>query len=513
MNWLLGMRGRLMVWYLSVLAALLFSLCVFQTITLNDYFRTSKSASMQQVADAELAAYKTCSLRTAADLRKSAQALSILLGSPDVSAAIVTLSGHVLAARTFGPYSTTRSSPLSGLVIHRLIPGTSRGPAPAESSGVPSCTPPPELTGSFMRPESAPPSTSAGNVLLISVPVGPPNHPVGYAILGRSVATETATLEHARLTLWLGALVVLIAAALVALPIINRALRPLTRVTRVAEEIAGGDLAQRANLSTPVDEIGRLGSAFDSMVDRLQEALAQATASEGRMRRFLADASHELRTPLTALRGTSQVLLRQDTIDPDDVQEALAAIHQEAARLSQLVDDLLRLSRLDSGQELEPRPVALSPFLEAFVARYASVWPERTIDVESGALDDARASVDPDALTRVLTNLVDNAARYSTAGRPILIAGASDGETVSIEVRDGGPGLPPHDATRMFERFYRGTQSRSRQSGGSGLGLAIVRALVEQSEGEIHVDTGPDRGTTVAITLPRLTERRLAVAR
>jgi two-component system OmpR family sensor kinase len=111
-------------------------------------------------------------------------------------------------------------------------------------------------------------------------------------------------------------------------------------------------------------------------------------------------------------------------------------------------------------------------------------------------------------LRRILTNLVDNAARYSAPERPITIAGESDGEMVSILVRDEGPGLSAEDAARVFERFYRGNKSRARASGGSGLGLSIVHALVQQSGGQIRIDTGPDRGTTVIVRFPRLPTAR-----
>jgi two-component system OmpR family sensor kinase len=330
--------------------------------------------------------------------------------------------------------------------------------------------------------------------------------------VGHSSASGYGMLLQARLTLIVGALVVFIVTAIVALPIINRALGPLQHVTQTAEAIAAGDLARRANLAPSVDEVGRLGGAFDTMVDRLQDALATATGSEERMRQFLADASHELRTPLTVLRGTSQILLRQKDLQPGEFDAALAAIHDESIRLSRLVDDLLTLSRLDAGQPLDPNPVAISPFLAEFVGRYASAWPSRLITVEAAELDGTRAHVDPEALRRILTNVVDNAARYSTPGRPIVIAGVSAANSVSITVRDEGPGLSPEDAKRIFERFYRGNKSRSRLSGGAGLGLAIVHALVEKSQGEIRIDTSPDRGTTVAIMLPLLSKRVGTVA-
>src|SRR5947209_7271482 len=161
-SWLLGIRGRLMVWYLGVLGALLFGFCLFQTVTLTDYFRTSKATSMQQVAAAELASYHACSVRTAASLQSNAQALSILLGSPDISAAIVTPSGRVLAARSFGPYSTIRSSRLSATVIRRLVPErVGRGAAPG-FPGAASCGASAALAATSAYPARAPPSPRGG---------------------------------------------------------------------------------------------------------------------------------------------------------------------------------------------------------------------------------------------------------------------------------------------------------------------------------------------------------------
>jgi two-component system OmpR family sensor kinase len=300
----------------------------------------------------------------------------------------------------------------------------------------------------------------------------------------------------------LGALLALAIAGLVALPIINRALRPLRQVTETAEAIAAGRLEERADLASSRDEIGRLGEAFDAMVDRLQEAIAAAETSEERMRRFLADVSHELRTPVTVLRGASQVLLRQGSDERPDHIAALRDMHDEATRLARLVDDLLTLSRLDARQSLAPEDVPLRPFLHQLTQRYGTLWPEREIIVDDAKLDGALIRVDPDALRRIVTNLVDNAARYSRPEGAITITGDTGPSNVSISIADEGPGLSPQDAARVFDRFYRARAGR-KSIAGTGLGLAIVRGLVEQSGGSIRIDTAPSRGTTVTVTLPQ----------
>lgn len=492
-----SLRGRIVAWYVALLAALLFGLCVVQTITLTAYLRSAKVETMQQSANAGLALVSPCFIHSPSTLRHNARGAAVLLGSNEVATSVATPDGQILAQ--YRPSAGTARSALdaSPAVVHKLLAAI-----PVEKR--PSSVPPIACHGPALGSTTSPPSVRSGSSLFIAIPLGLPGRTVGFAILSRSMAVEDATLQKVRLTLILGALSVLLIAALIALPIINRALRPLHRVTATAEAIAAGDLEQRAKVAPSTDEVGRLGKAFDTMVDRLQAALAASTESEERMRRFLADASHELRTPLTVLRGTSQLLLRHNELDREETTATLKAIQDESERMSRLVDDLLTLSKVDAGVPLDPHPVTIRSFLEEFVERYASAWPARTLEVRTSELNGTQTSIDPDALRRVLTNLIENAARYSTAGEPITLEGKADAHSVSIRVKDSGPGFIEEDVKHVFERFYRGNKSRARANGGSGLGLSIVHALVQQSHGEIEIDSGPDRGTAVSITLPRL---------
>lgn len=500
------LRGQLVLRYLSVLAILLLGLGIFQSITLTDYLRSSTAASMRQAAFAGIRALGPCFITSSSDLNTEALYLARILGSRDTAVKIVTPSGQALADHSMGPIGASRPLILSASTIHLLIdaaqppatvqPGTDTSQS-CQASDVTS------RRRSLFRGNQNHAALSEGDLVLAAVPLGPYPRVLGFALLGRSFSDANATISRTEIVFALGALAALVLAALVALPLINRALKPLHHVADTAGSIAAGDLQQRANLTQSSDEVGRLGRAFDTMVDRLQDALTTSNASEERMRRFLADASHELRTPLTVLRGMSEVLLRQGSRERTPFEDALRDMHLEAIRLSQLVDDLLTLTRLDSGLPLNPEPVHLRLFLEQFREHYAQAWPHRRLDLDSPAPHDGAAYVDPEALRRVVTNLVDNAARYSTAGTPITIAGLVEGETVVVSVRDEGPGLTAGDAEHVFERFYRGAKSRSRQSGGTGLGLAIVQALVAQSGGQVNIDTAPDRGTTVSVTLPR----------
>jgi two-component system, OmpR family, sensor kinase len=344
-------------------------------------------------------------------------------------------------------------------------------------------------------------TTTADDFVLVAVALGPPGNRVGYAILGRSLTGVEATVDRVRTIFAVGALAALIMGGLASLVLTGLALRPLRRVTKTAEEIAAGGLHRRTNVRSR-DEVGRLGSAFDRMIGRLEEAFAKVTESEQRMRRFLADASHELRTPLTALRGTSQVLLRQSNHGRPEVTAAVRDIHEETLRLSQLVDDLLTLNRLDADDSLRPEEISLLAFMDDFVDRYTTAWPTRRVDFDRTAFDRARVWADPEALRRMLLNVVDNAAKYSSAPSPIVVTAEAAPDTVAIHIKDGGPGLSAEDRKRVFDRFYRGSQSRSRRTGGSGLGLAIVQALAERSAGTVSLETEPGSGTTLTITLP-----------
>ncbi len=498
-----------MLWYMGVLAAVLLALGFFQSVTLGGYLRTATAQSMFNASGSELAILGPCFISSSADLSSYAQTLARLLGSHDTAVKIVSRDGFPLADHGSGPPGRTHPLKLSDATIHNAIRSAESVVAlPSNDDQIDLCGSSPAALAERERYHrisrlNQSDGIEVGNTLLVAVPLGPPGRVVGYSILGQSLTSVNDILNKARFVFASGAAIAMLLSFLIAMPLINRALGPLRRVARTAELIAEGDLEKRANLPHVPDETGRLGKAFDTMVDRLQAALNEATASEERMRHFLADASHELRTPLTVLRGTSQVLLRQDSDLPSDIRAGLTDMHEEAVRLSRLVDNLLALSRIDEGQMLDPRHVNVRSFLEEFVDRYGGAWPDRRLVVRGAALDGSVAYVDPEALRRVLTNLIENSARYSNPEGPITVQGGADENHVTVSVSDIGPGLAPHEAAHIFERFYRVNKSRSRRSGGTGLGLAIVAGLVEQSGGSLSLDTAPDRGTTVTITLPK----------
>ncbi|MCA1563702.1 MAG: heavy metal sensor histidine kinase [Acidobacteria bacterium] len=276
----------------------------------------------------------------------------------------------------------------------------------------------------------------------------------------------------------------------------RRALSPVERMTEQAQTITAERLRARLPIENPDDELGRLATVFNDMLQRLEESF-------DRMGRFTADASHELRTPLTAIRSVGEVGLREQH-DAAGYREVIGSMLEEADRLTRLVESLLLLSRADSGRATVKRDhVALLGVAREVAAHLAVLSEERGQRSEINGDSGITAHVDPMLLREALVNIVDNAIKYSPRGAEIRILVARDGRGgVAIEITDRGPGIAAEHHTRIFERFYRVEEGRSRDHGGSGLGLAIARWAVETNGGHIDLDSEPGRGSTFRIVLP-----------
>src|SRR5256712_1415993 len=278
---------------------------------------------------------------------------------------------------------------------------------------------------------------------------------------------------------------VVAATVVLALVIIESGLRPLRRMGAVAKDIAAGDLTRRVEPATPRTEIGRLGLALNAMLSQIEAASAQRTASERRLRRFIADASHELRTPLTSVRGYSEMLRRGAAESPADADLARRRIEEESVRMSALVDDMLLIARLDQGRPLETKPVDLQAIARDAVDDARAVAPQREITLNASA--PVVVAGDDTRLRQVLGNLVRNALVHTPPQTPIDISLSTEDSIAKLSVMDHGPGLPAEDIDRIFEPFYRADPSRSRDSGGAGLGLSIVSAVVTAHGGHVTV--------------------------
>ena len=294
---------------------------------------------------------------------------------------------------------------------------------------------------------------------------------------------------------------VLVALGLSAFFVVRLGLRPLDRIEVTAGQIAAGDLSRRVSPATPQTEVGRLGLALNAMLERLEQAFAQRTASEERLREFLADASHELRTPLASIRGYAELFRMGATEDPAGTEMAMRRIEEESKRMGVLVEDLLTLARLDEAPELRRGPVDLALLARDAVEDARATAPDRQIGLS--APDTALASGDPHQLRQVLANLLRNALVHTPAGSPIEVSVEQDEETVTIGVRDHGPGLPDVSQQHLFDRFWRAEGGRERGRAGAGLGLAIAHGVVEAHHGEISARQAPGGGALFLVRLPK----------
>jgi two-component system, OmpR family, sensor kinase len=323
--------------------------------------------------------------------------------------------------------------------------------------------------------------------------------PIALAQL--SIATDDIdrTLGLDRDVAVIGSLSVLLLALLLSPLIIGRALRPLKQMSDTAGKLAAGDYKQRVTVPKASDEIGTLAVAFNQMAAGIDHAFEVRRLSEEQMRHFVADASHELRTPLTSIAGYIDVLGRRDVVDPETLQASLAAMQQESARMTRLVNDLLTLTRFESGKAPSRRPVVLDQFV-------SQALDELSLK-EKGAVEtrDLRPGVtvaaDPEALKQVVTNLAQNALKYAPGAEQRWSVFQADGRA-AIRVQDTGPGISRQDLPHIFERFYRGEKARDRSAGGSGLGLAIAKSIVEAHHGSIEASSEPGQGATFTAWLP-----------
>ena len=264
----------------------------------------------------------------------------------------------------------------------------------------------------------------------------------------------------------------------------------LTAIRGVRE----GAYNQRAVLSGH-DEYTQIAGEFNDLVDRLQE-------TENARRRFVSDASHELKTPLAAIRLLTDSILQNENIDGATVREFVSDIGQEAERLSRITEDLLRLTRLDSGVAETPERVEISPVLERVVKMLRPVADEKDVSIVTACSDGAAAAATPGEIHQILYNLMENAVKYNRRGGFVRVSVDMGEETSTITVEDNGIGIPDEDLDHVFERFYRVDKSHSREIGGTGLGLAIARNAVIVHRGSIKVHSIEGEGTTFTVRIP-----------
>ncbi len=323
----------------------------------------------------------------------------------------------------------------------------------------------------------------------------------GVTIVAVPLGDVDQTLSRLLLVEILVVVGVLLALGVSSFFLVRVGLRPLDRIEVTAGEIAAGQLWRRVSPATPRTEVGRLGLALNAMLERLEQAFVQRKASEDRLRRFLADASHELRTPLAAIRGYAELFRMGATRDEADTQTAMRRIEEESKRMGVLVEDLLTLARIDEAPELAQAPVDLAVLARDAVEDAHAMAPERLIGLD--APDAAVIRGDSHRLRQVLANLLRNALVHTPPGTPIEVSLAQDERTVTVSVRDHGPGLPGTEPERLFDRFWRAEGGRERGKAGAGLGLSIVGTVVDTHGGHVSAGNAAGGGARFTVVLPK----------
>jgi heavy metal sensor kinase len=324
-----------------------------------------------------------------------------------------------------------------------------------------------------------------------TVEVGAPEAPIAEALHGLMVM------------LALGFLVLLGIAIAGGYSLLGRTLRPVDEIVRAAEGITDKNLSERLPVPRTGDEFERISEALNRMIGRLDEAFRIAT-------RFSGDASHELRTPLTVIRGEMESLLETAAVS-NEVRERLDDILVELERLTRIVEGLLLVSRLESGEaRVDVRTLNLGEQAGLVADQMEPLAEDKQVKLRRDLERDVLVNGDEVRLKQVVVNLLDNAIKYTKAGGTVTVSVHAQPDHARLEVGDTGIGIAPEAQRHVFERFYRTKDVRSSEVEGTGLGLAIVHSIVEAHRGSISVTSTKGQGSSFVVRLPRADPASLA---
>ena len=330
---------------------------------------------------------------------------------------------------------------------------------------------------------------------VLAAPIVRDSRVVGVLQVGQSSEDVRDTLGTLLLIIVIAYPLTLIVASAGGVFLAGRALSPIDRLTGVARRITAEDLHQRIDLELPDDEIGRLARTFNDMIARLDESFQ-------RQLQFTADASHELRTPLTVIKGQTEVALQRDR-DVESYKQVLQSVNSQVDRMIRMSASLLALARADAGQiPMATEPTEIGHIVSDAAEQMRAVAEAKDIDLQVASGPSLRTLADGDLLLQLMLNLLDNAVKY-TPRYGLVRTGWSvvDGQ-VQIRVSDTGPGIAAEHLPRIFDRFYRVDDARTRPNGGAGLGLSISRWIAQAHGGTIRVESTPGNGTTFTVRFP-----------
>ena len=318
-------------------------------------------------------------------------------------------------------------------------------------------------------------------------------------VMARNMWAEQEDLAMAGIYLLFAAII----AVFFGIAVTSRITSGLRKLSDQTQAIAAGDLSARVTLDGR-DEVAKMAEAFNQMAAQLEESERKRQEVEKLRRDLIAWTSHDLRTPLTSIRAMVEALHDGLVTDDETMQRYYATIRNDVIGLNKLIDDLFVLAQLDAGGlDFEKSPTALGDLVSDALESLQALAAKRDIRLEGSVSEDVKlVSLDAAKVGRVLTNLLGNAIHHTPAGGNIQVNVDRVAEGARVMVQDSGPGFPEQDLPRVFEKFYRGEEARSRASGGAGLGLAIARGIVEGHNGQIWADNGQDGGAVIGFVLP-----------
>ncbi len=327
-----------------------------------------------------------------------------------------------------------------------------------------------------------------------AAPVVYQNRVIGAVFAYEYDPEQAALLQELQDTIWMMSVIAALAVVILSV-IMSRALtRQIRELLSAIRRVRAGAYSHRAYVRGH-DEVAQIGAEFNSLTDRLQK-------TEETRRRFVSDASHELKTPLAAIRLLTDSILQTEDMDPEMTREFVSDIGHEAERLSRITEDLLLLTRLDSGILPHAEPEDVREVLERVLRMIELLAEERGITITSQAEEGCRVRATQDEIQQVIYNLLDNAVKYSRDWGRVEVSLRRDNGWVVFTVADNGVGIPVEDLPRIFERFYRVDKARSREAGGTGLGLSIVREMVKRRKGTITAANRVEGGAIFTVCWP-----------
>jgi signal transduction histidine kinase len=350
---------------------------------------------------------------------------------------------------------------------------------------------------------------TSGSVKTTTITLNAPTRVDGASL---TLAVDTALVADARRTLrrvlMITAVIALVVSAALVAAAVRLALRPLDSIAALAKTVSQGNRGYRLAPTRTDTELGQTAQAFDEMLDELEGAEARAQQAEERTRAFLADAAHELRTPIAGVQAAAETLLHHDDqLDRDERQHLQALLVREAERAGALISDLLTAARLDAGIDLDLAPVSLRTLASSEIDRVRLLHPE-TVVTMSGP--DVIAHADAAKVSSILRNVIDNAVRAAGPEGTVHLVVREHDQFAIAEIWDSGPGVPPSQRERIFERLVRLDHGRAGDAGGSGLGLAIARGYARAHGGDLTCEDPRGSGAMFRLVLP-LEPRQVAI--